>query len=47
MNRIRDNIAWAICSFALNYIATEYYRKMIAGSIRYGLMTAAEPKEKK
>lgn len=39
---LRDRIAWAICNFALNHIATEHYRKMISGSIRLGMMSAAD-----
>lgn len=38
---LRDRIACAVANFALNYIASAWYRKMIGGSIRYGLAGAA------
>lgn len=36
----RDNLARKIANFALNYIATPWYRAMIGGTIRYGLEAA-------
>lgn len=38
--RFRDWVAWALCTFALKYIATNWYRVMIEGSIRRGLDAA-------
>lgn len=40
--KFRDAIAWRICNFALDKIATPWYRGMISGSIRLGLESAAE-----
>jgi hypothetical protein len=37
----RDQIAWAVCRFALNRIATRQYRKFVAGAIVYGIRAAA------
>jgi hypothetical protein len=37
----RDRIAAAICNWTLRHIASERYRKMIGGSIGYGLASAA------
>lgn len=39
--RFRDVLAMNIANFALNYIATPWYRAMIDGTIRYGLQEAA------
>jgi hypothetical protein len=38
---LRDRIAVRICNAVLRVLATEHYRKMVAGSIRYGLTAAA------
>lgn len=38
---LRDRVAWRICCFALKYIASERYCRMIDGAVRYGLMSAA------
>lgn len=40
--RVRDRIAYNIVTFALNHIATPWYRAMIAGSIHLGLLKAQE-----
>ncbi len=40
--RFRDQVAWAIATFAFTVIATEWYSNMIEGSIRYGLKAARE-----
>lgn len=42
MDRFRDNLARIIASFALDYIATPWYRDMIAGAILVGLEAAAK-----
>lgn len=42
MGRARDHLAWTLAQFAFEYIATPWYRGMIAGSIRLGLETAAK-----
>jgi len=42
MGRARDRLAWWIANFAMNHIATPWYRGMITGSIRLGLQKAAE-----
>lgn len=39
-SKLRDKIAWTLCNWILNHIATEWYRKRIDGAIRYGLMAA-------
>jgi hypothetical protein len=36
----RDRVAWAICQFALNRIATSRYRRFVAGAILYGVRAA-------
>lgn len=38
--RFRDNIAWKLCGWLLDHVATEWYRTMIQGSILYGLDAA-------
>lgn len=42
IGKTRDNIAWALMTFALNRIATPWYRAMIGGSIYLGLDTASK-----
>lgn len=39
---IRDRIAWGICTWVLNHIATEWYRRWIDGAIHLGMMSAME-----
>ncbi len=36
----RDRIAAAACNWIMRHIATERYRKMIGGSVSYGLASA-------
>jgi hypothetical protein len=38
----RDRFACWICNFALERIASPWYRNMVSGSIRYGLRSAVE-----
>ena len=38
--KFRDNLTRVVCNFMLRYVATEWYRKMIEGSILYGLEAA-------
>lgn len=40
--RFRDNLARSIAVFALEKIATPWYAKMIAGSIKFGLTAASD-----
>lgn len=40
--RTRDNLAWWIAQTALNHIATPWYRGMIGGAIKIGLVEAAK-----
>lgn len=42
IGKTRDQLAWMLANFALNYIATRWYRGMIGGSIRLGLENAAK-----
>lgn len=44
--RFRDRLAWRIANFALNEIATPWYRAMIGGSILLGLEEAAKGEQK-
>lgn len=37
----RDRVVCTVCNWLLTHVASERYRKMIGGSIRYGLMAAA------
>ena len=37
----RDRIAAALCNWILRHVASERYRKMVDGSVRYGLEAAA------
>jgi hypothetical protein len=37
----RDRLACWLCNLILNHLATPWYRKMVGGSIRYGLLAAA------
>lgn len=46
VGKTRDKVAWAIAQFALNRIATPWYRGMIDGSIRLGLAKAVEDVER-
>lgn len=46
LGKFRDNLAWSIANFALNHIATPWYRAMICGSIELGLDEAAKRSEK-
>ncbi len=39
--RWRDRLAWAICTFALRYIASDWYENFIDSAIRYGCIAAA------
>jgi hypothetical protein len=41
----RDRLAGALCNWILRHVASERYRKMIGGSIRYGLAAAAIDEE--
>ena len=43
--RTRDRVAWAIASFALKYIATTWYEKMIEGLINYGMAASKRDSE--
>ena len=36
----RDRIAAALCNWILRHVASERYRKMVDGSVRYGLAAA-------
>lgn len=38
--RFRDRLAYRVATFAFEKIATPWYRKMVGGSIRYGLESA-------
>lgn len=38
--RFRDDLTRVVCNFMLRHVATEWYRKMIEGSILYGLEAA-------
>jgi hypothetical protein len=38
---LRDRVAVRICNAVLRVLATEHYRKMVAGSVEYGLRAAA------
>lgn len=38
--RFRDHLAYVIATFALKWIATQWYEAMIAGSVRLGLDAA-------
>jgi hypothetical protein len=38
---LRDRLACWLCNVILNHLATPWYRKMVGGSIRYGLLSAA------
>ena len=42
---LRDRIAVRICNAVMRVLATEHYRKMIAGSITYGLRAAARDEQ--
>ena len=42
---LRDRIAVRICNAVLRVLATEHYRKMVAGSITYGLRAAARDEQ--
>lgn len=44
--KLRDATAWRVANFALNRIATPWYRAMISGSIIYGLDAAVKDSEK-
>jgi len=37
---LRDRIACALCNWVLRHIASDRYRKMIGGSVSYGLSSA-------
>ncbi len=37
---LRDRIAAAVCNWVLRHVASERYRKMIGGSVSYGLASA-------
>lgn len=41
-HRLRDWIGWRIANFALNHIATQWYRDRIGGAIAYGMSAAAQ-----
>ena len=45
LGRARNVIASSIANFALNHIATPWYRAMIGGSIKLALEAAMKPKE--
>ena len=38
---LRDRIAVRVCNAVMRVLATEHYRKMVAGSVEYGLRAAA------
>lgn len=40
----RDRLAARLCNLILTHIATDHYRRMIEGSIRLGMLTAANPR---
>ena len=40
--RFRDGLAWRIATFALNWIATPWYRAMVGGAINLGLNAARD-----
>ena len=40
--KTRDRVAWAVANFALNHIATPWYRTMILGLINYGMIASHE-----
>ena len=42
---LRDRIAVRICNGVMRVLATEHYRKMLAGSVRYGLRAAARDEQ--
>ena len=42
---LRDRIAVRICNAVMRVLATEHYRKMVAGSITYGLRAAARDEQ--
>ena len=37
---LRDRIACALCNWVLRHIASDRYRKMIGGSVSFGLASA-------
>lgn len=37
---MRDRLAAALCNFILRTLASEHYRKMVQGSVLYGLASA-------
>lgn len=41
----RDRIAAALCNWILRHVASERYRKMVDGSVRYGLAVVAIEEE--
>lgn len=41
----RDRFAAAICNWVMRHVASERYRKMTGGAIRYGLAAAARDEE--
>ena len=43
----RDRIAGALCNWIMRHVASERYRKMIGGSVRYGLAAAARDEAEK
>lgn len=47
IGRFRDALAYRICNFALNHVATPWYAGMISGSIRLGLDAAVEESKHK
>ena len=42
---LRDRIAVRVCNAVMRVLATEHYRQMITGAIRYGLRAAARDEQ--
>ena len=42
---LRDRVAVRVCNAVMRVLATEHYRKMLAGSVRYGLRAAARDEQ--
>jgi hypothetical protein len=42
---LRDRIAVRICNAVMRVLATEHYRKMVTGSVTYGLRAAARDEQ--
>lgn len=44
--KFRDALAWRIANFAMNRLATPWYRAMITGAINLGIDEAVERSKK-